>query len=80
MLIGRLNENIAPLPLALFSAQILPPWDSTMFFDMNKPNPVPPVSDTTANFENSFGNTSGSIPAPVSFIVVIPFFFYLYNQ
>jgi hypothetical protein len=29
-----------------------------MFFDINKPNPVPPVSDVTANFENSFGNTS----------------------
>jgi hypothetical protein len=55
----------------LFSAQILPPWDSIMFFDMNKPKPLPPVPDVTANFENRFGNTSGSIPVPVSFILTM---------
>ena len=42
-----------------------------MFFDMNKPNPVPPVSDVTANFENSSGNTPGSIPIPVSFTLTM---------
>ena len=42
-----------------------------MFFDMNKPNPVPPVSDVTANFENNFGNTPGSIPIPVSFTLTM---------
>ena len=42
-----------------------------MFFEMNKPSPVPPVSDVTANFENSFGNRSRSIPIPVSFILTM---------
>ena len=42
-----------------------------MFFEMNKPNPVPPGSDVIANFENSFGNTSGSIPVPVSFTLTM---------
>jgi hypothetical protein len=43
-----------------------------MLLEMNNPKPLPPVSDVTAaNFENSFGNTSGSIPVPVSFIVTM---------
>jgi hypothetical protein len=33
--IGRLNENVTPLPLALFSDEILPQWDAIMFFDIN---------------------------------------------
>lgn len=36
---------------------------------MNNPNPVPPISDFEANFVNNFGNMSGSIPLPVSFML-----------
>jgi len=34
---------------------------------MNNPSPVP-LSDFVANFVNSLGNISGSIPLPVSFM------------
>ena len=56
---------ITPL---LFSAHILPPCDSITFFDMKRPNPVPPVIDFVANFVNSLDNISGCMPVPVSFI------------
>ena len=34
---------------------------------MNNPKPVPAVSDLVVNFVNSLGNTSESMPTPVSF-------------
>jgi hypothetical protein len=34
------NENVAPLPSLLFSAHILPPWVSTILFEINNPKPV----------------------------------------
>jgi hypothetical protein len=40
-----------------------------MLFEMNNPNPVPPVSDLVANFVNNLGNIPGSIPSPLSFIL-----------
>jgi len=36
-----------------------------MLFDIKRPSPVPAV-DFVANFVNSLGNISESIPAPVS--------------
>src|SRR5215217_8328317 len=51
---GRLNLNVTPFPSGLFSAQILPPWASTMLFEMNNPNPVP-VCDLETNFVKSWG-------------------------
>jgi hypothetical protein len=68
---GKLNENVAPLPPpveSLFTAHILPSWASTMFFDIYKPRPIP-ISDFVVNFENNFGNMSGPIPSPLSFIL-----------
>ena len=42
LLNGRLKEKVAPFSSSgLFSAHILPPWASTIFFDMNNPSPVP---------------------------------------
>jgi len=49
-IIGKLNANVAPLSSGLFWAHILPPCASTIFFDMNNPNPVPAVSDLVVNF------------------------------
>ena len=37
---------------------------------VNKPKPVP-FSDFVANFVNSLGNMSGSIPLPVSFMLIM---------
>jgi hypothetical protein len=69
----KLNEKVAPFltpfALLLFSAHIVPPWASTMFFDMYKPSPIP-MSDFVANFVNNFDNISGSIPVPVSIILI----------
>jgi len=62
---GRLNLNVTPFPSGLFSAQILPPWASTMLFEMNNPNPVP-VCDLETNFVKSWGIISLSMPVPVS--------------
>jgi hypothetical protein len=54
---GKLNENVAPsFPSLLFSAHILPPCASIILLEINKPKPVPPISDFEANFVNSFGN------------------------
>jgi hypothetical protein len=39
-----------------------------MLFDMNRPSPVP-VLDFVANFVNSLGNISESMPGPVSVIL-----------
>jgi hypothetical protein len=33
--------NVAPFPSLLFSPHILPPWASTIFFEIKSPNPVP---------------------------------------
>jgi hypothetical protein len=64
-LIGKLNAKVAPVfPLKLlFSVPILPPCFSIILLEINRPNPVPPVSDLVANFVKSFGNISGCIPA-----------------
>jgi hypothetical protein len=56
--------------MLLFSAQILPPWASTMLFEINNPKPVP-ESDFVANFVNNLGNISESIPVPASLILTI---------
>ncbi len=40
-----------------------------IFFEMYNPKPVP-LSDFVANFSNSRGKTSGSIPFPVSLILI----------
>jgi hypothetical protein len=50
---GKLNENVAPLPSALFSAPIIPPWASTIPFEIYNPNPDP-VSDLVANLEINY--------------------------
>ena len=50
----------------LFSAHILPPCASMILLDIYRPRPVPPLSDFEANLANSLGNTSESIPIPVS--------------
>ena len=68
---GKLNENVAPLLSALFSAHILPPWASIIFLEINNPKPVPPVCDFEANFVNNFGNMLESIPWPLSFTLTI---------
>jgi hypothetical protein len=51
------KKNVAPfsLPplLSLLTAQIRPPCDSMIFFEINRPSPVP-EKDFVANFENSF--------------------------
>ena len=39
-----------------------------MLFDMKRPSPVP-VVDFVANFVNSLGNISESMPMPVSLIL-----------
>jgi hypothetical protein len=62
---GKLNAKVAPSPSGLFSAQILPPWASTMLFEINSPRPVP-LSDFVENFVKSRGIMSGSIPVPLS--------------
>jgi hypothetical protein len=49
----------------LFFAQILPPWASTILFEIYNPKPVP-SEDFVANFSNSLGNISELIPVPVS--------------
>jgi hypothetical protein len=41
-----------------------------MLFDMKRPSPVP-VLDFVANFVNSLGNISESMPGPVSLITTI---------
>ena len=40
-----------------------------MLLEMNNPKPVP-VVDVVANFVNSLGSISGSIPAPVSLMLI----------
>jgi hypothetical protein len=67
---GRVNANVAPNPSGLFSAHILPPCASVIFFDMKSPSPVP-FSDLLANFSNSFGKISRSIPLPESLTLTI---------
>jgi hypothetical protein len=55
---GKLKLNVAPLPFVLLDPEILPPWASTMLFDINKPSPVPDEEFVT-NFENNFDSTLG---------------------
>jgi hypothetical protein len=61
---------MAPFPSELFSAHIFPSWASIILFDMNNPSPVP-SKDFVANFENSLGKISESMPVPLSFIPTI---------
>jgi hypothetical protein len=56
--IGKLNENVAPLPSALFSAHILPLCASTMPFEISRPSPEP-ASDLVTNIVNNFSCISG---------------------
>jgi hypothetical protein len=67
---GRLTENIAPLPSALFSAHILPPWASIVPLEIKNPDPDP-VSELVTNFENNLSYSSESIPVPLSFMLII---------
>lgn len=67
---GRVNEKVAPLPLELFSAHILPPCASIILLQIKRPSPVP-EKDFVANFENSLGNISSSIPLPSSLILIM---------
>jgi len=69
-LIGKLKLNVPPFLFELFSAHIFPPWASIMLFEINNPNPVP-SKDFVANFENSLGKISQSMPVPLSFILTI---------
>ena len=62
-----MKKKEAPFPSALFSAHIVPPWASTILFEINNPNPVP-WNDFEANLVNSLGIMSRSIPFPVSFM------------
>ena len=48
--------------LLLFSAHILPPWASTIFFDMYKPSPNPMSSDFVVNFKQ-FWQHRGTKPS-----------------
>ena len=91
-LIGILNVNVDPLTflpssfrllLLLLIAHIFPSCISIILLQINNPKPVPPViEELVANFVKSFGNISGSIPVPVSFILtrisslllLLPFF------
>lgn len=57
----------------LFSAHILPPWDSTILLQIKRPSPVP-LRDLVVNFENNFDTISGSIPEPVSFTLTRTWF------
>jgi hypothetical protein len=68
--IGKLKENVAPLPSVLFSAHIVPPRASTIFLEINNPNPVP-SKDFAENLENNLGNISWSMPDPVSLTLTI---------
>jgi hypothetical protein len=92
-LIGILNVNVDPLTflpssfrlLLLLIAHIFPSCISIILLQINNPKPVPPIiEELVANFVKSFGNISGSIPIPVSFILIrisslllilLPFFF-----
>jgi hypothetical protein len=58
------------LPIVLFSAHILPPWASTILFDINNPSPVP-CCDLVANLENRCGLISGCMPSPESLMLTI---------
>jgi hypothetical protein len=62
--IGELNIKVAPLPLRLFSAQILPPWASTILLQIYNPKPVP-FGDALTNFVNSLGSICRCIPNTV---------------
>ena len=65
---GKVNVNVAPFPSSLFRVSVLPPWASIMLLDIYKPSPVP-FSDFDANFSNSLGIISRSMPLPVSLTV-----------
>jgi hypothetical protein len=87
LLNGRLNANVAPFPSGLVCAHILPPWASTMLFEINKPNPIPLLKvEPIANFENKFGKILEGKPMPVSFIFTITspplpvFFFFFFSS
>jgi hypothetical protein len=66
---GKVKKKVAPFSSLLLLAPIMPPWASIILLDMKRPSPVPLVVDFVANFANSLGNISGSIPVPVSLIL-----------
>ena len=45
LLIGRLNEKVAPFLSELFSAHIFPPCASIIAFETNSPIPIPSLED-----------------------------------
>jgi hypothetical protein len=69
-LIGIENENVLPSPY-LLSTLIFPPCNSTNFFVITSPSPVPPYflvvpEYSCSNSLNSFTISSSLIPMPVS--------------
>jgi hypothetical protein len=67
---GRVNVKVAPFSSELFCAHMLPPCAFTILLQIKRPSPVP-AKDFVANFENSLGNISGSIPEPLSLILIM---------
>ena len=74
---GRLKVMVAPFPVLLFSAHILPSCASIMFLQIYRPRPVPEV-ESVINLSNNFGSISLLIPCPSSLtptIISLLFFF-----
>src|SRR4029078_2829082 len=76
---GKVNENVAPIPFALFFAQILPLWASIIFFVMYNPRPIP-FSDMVVNLVNNLGNISILMPFPLSLTDITTHFWSFINS
>ena len=77
ILSGRLKVMVAPFPVLLFSAHILPSCASIIFLQIYRPKPVPEV-ESVINLSNNFGSISLLIPCPSSLtptIISLLFFF-----
>ena len=49
VMVGNVKEKVAPRACLLFLPEIDPPCASIIFFDMNRPKPMP-LSDIAENF------------------------------
>lgn len=63
-----------PFPNSLCTS-ILPPWDSTISFVMERPNPAPPLClerdfSTLYNRSKIYGKSCLGIPSPSSVVVI----------
>ena len=65
-----MNEKVAPRAFSLFLPEIEPLCALIIFFDINRPNPIP-ASDIVVNFSKSFGWIRASIPFPLSFTLIL---------